>query len=257
MSRYTITSAVFFILLIGSLSIDGVWDIPLAWYISLISIYLLINIYGSFVLSAQYYVPSKLRADRSTKAIALTFNDGPIAGKTEKILDILKSRQVQATFFCAGHRVKNNSSLVKQIHDEGHILGNYSYTHKSLFDLRSTVNMTKELVSTNAIIFEMIGSQPKFCRTQDGVTNPMIARAVKRKNLTLIGWSVDSHDKVIKDKAQLLSKVTKQMQAGDILLFHDQGEVTADILGAVIDQASKLGLEIVRVDRLLNEKAYG
>lgn len=256
MSRYAITSALFFILFIGSLSVDGVWNIPVSWYISLLIIFILINIYGSAVISAQFFVAAKVRATQPTKSIALTFDDGPITGKTEKILDILKSQQVQAAFFCIGHRVKDNPALVKRIHEEGHIVGNHSYTHKNTFDLLSTASVTKELAATNSIIHSTIDLQPKFFRPPYGVTNPMIARAVKRKNVTVIGWSVRSFDTVIKDKDKLLSRVSKQMKDGDIILFHDHCDATIDILSAVIDQASKLGLKIVRVDKLLNEKAY-
>lgn len=256
MSRYAITSAVFFILLISSLSFDGVWNIPFSWYIFLVIIFLLINIYGSAVLSSQFFLTSKLCAPQQSKAIALTFDDGPVAGKTDKILDILKSKQVHAAFFCIGNRVKDNSLLVKRIHDEGHVIGNHSYTHKNTFDILSTASVTKELTETNSIIYNTIALQPKLFRPPFGVTNPMIARAVKRKNITVIGWSLRSFDTVTKDKVKLLDRITKQMKGGDIILFHDFCDTTIEILPDVIDQASKLGLEIVRVDKLLNEKAY-
>ena len=84
----------------------------------------------------------------------------------------------------------------------------------------------------------------------------MLATAVKRGGFTVVGWSVRSFDTVIKDRAKLLRRVTKSLKAGDVVLFHDFSESTLDILPDFIKHVSEVGLKIVRVDKLLNEKAY-
>lgn len=257
MSRYALVSTVFLVVFLGSLSLDGIWNFSVYWYVSLVVVYLVITVYGSAVMSAHYFIPAHCRAPVSTSAIALTFDDGPIPGQTEKILDILKSHAVPAAFFCIGHRVQENTMLVRRIHAEGHVIGNHSYTHKSTFGLLAVGRIVQELTETNAIIRECVGLSPKFFRPPFGVTNPMIAKAVARKNLTVIGWSVRSLDTIISDRTKLFNRVTRSLKGGDIILFHDYCDATIAILPDVINHAAKLGLKIVRVDRLLNEKAYG
>ena len=85
----------------------------------------------------------------------------------------------------------------------------------------------------------------------------MVAKAVKKGGYKTIGWTIRSFDTFIKDSAVLMKRVTKSLKAGDVILFHDNGNTTLEILPALLDHVSKLGLKIVRLDELLNEKAYG
>ncbi|MBL7858695.1 MAG: polysaccharide deacetylase family protein [Cyclobacteriaceae bacterium] len=257
MSRYAIVSTVFLVILLGSLSLDGVFNISLYWYIGLLLVYLSMNVYGAVVLSAQYFLRTRCSGSQSVSSIAITFDDGPVPGMTEKILDILKQHEIPAAFFCIGHRIKENPKLLRRLHDEGHLIGNHSYSHKNTFDFLSATGVVKELAETNTIIHECVGVTPRFFRPPYGVTNPMIAKAVARLNLTVVGWSIRSFDTISKDKKKLFNRVTQSLRGGDVILFHDYCDVTISILPDVIAHASKLGLKIVRVDTLLNEKAYG
>jgi peptidoglycan-N-acetylglucosamine deacetylase len=256
MSRYAIVSIAFLVLFISSLLVDGLIQIPFNWYVVLIVLYLAINTYGSIVLSMQYFVAVKYKGHPAENAIAITFDDGPVPGNTSRVLDILKAQHVSGAFFCIGNRAHNNPSLLQRIHAEGHVIGNHSYWHGKTFDLLSTNRVLQELSDTNQVIKKLIGLEPKFFRPPYGVTNPMIARAVARKNLTVVGWSIRSFDTIITDRHKLLDRVTRQLKAGDIILFHDYSETMLEILPEFLDHVKQLGLKIVRVDELLNEKAY-
>jgi peptidoglycan/xylan/chitin deacetylase (PgdA/CDA1 family) len=241
---------IFFIVVINDvfMAISG-WS-----YLAIVLGYLCFQVYGSFVLSAQFFLPVRYKGKGNV--IALTFDDGPIPGKTEKILEILKLHQATATFFCIGHRVKEHPQLLQRIHNEGHLLGNHSYWHAKTFDLQSTAKIVGELKDTDLAISENTGVVPRFFRPPYGVTNPMVAEAVRQGNYTTIGWSVRSFDTVIKDSTKLLTRVTSTLKGGDIVLFHDYSESMLEILPAFLDHVSRLGLKIVRLDQLLNEKAY-
>jgi peptidoglycan/xylan/chitin deacetylase (PgdA/CDA1 family) len=254
MSKYYIVSTVFLVLLITSLIVDGRIDIPSAWYISLVAVYLIVSSVGSVILSWQYFTP--VISHGKGKGIALSFDDGPVPGKTEKVLDILRRFEAPAAFFCIGNRISENPLLARRIHEEGHIIGNHSYFHRPTFDLQSSSMIAKELTDTDAEINKVVGGRPRFFRPPYGVTNPMVAKAVKRKNYKVIGWSVRSFDTVITNRQKLLARVTKALRDGDIILFHDHCDSTLDILPQVLDHISKSGLKVVRIDQLIEEKAY-
>ena len=84
----------------------------------------------------------------------------------------------------------------------------------------------------------------------------MVARAIVNGGYKTIGWSVRSFDTTTKDREALFSRVTKSLKSGDIVLFHDYCTLTLEILSDFITYVHKHGLKIVRVDQLLNEKAY-
>ncbi len=229
---------------------------PFWIYIILILSYLIIHIAGSIFLSMQFFLPAKFKGRAESNAIAITFDDGPVPGKTEKILEILSQHKIHASFFCIGNRVDDHPALVKRIYNEGHLLANHSYWHGKTFDLQSSLKIEKELMDTDVALKKTIGLTPRFFRPPYGVTNPMVARAVKKRGYETIGWSVRSFDTIIHDSSALMKRVTKSLKAGDMILFHDYCEVTIEILPALLDHINKLGLKIVRVDELLNERAY-
>jgi peptidoglycan-N-acetylglucosamine deacetylase len=255
MSRFWITNIIFFVLLIALYSIDTTYSISGWWYVALVVPFIAIHTLGSIILSMQFFIPVRSQG-KPQQAIAITFDDGPIAGMTENILSILKEHNVKASFFCIGHRVAREPSLAKRLHDEGHLVGNHTYWHKATFDLQSGNTIAKELEDTDKAIIKAVGVKPKFFRPPYGVTNPMVATGIKRGNYIVIGWSVRSFDTVIKDRARLFNRVTRSLKGGDIVLFHDYSESTHGILSDFLKHVAKLGLKVVRVDELLNEQAY-
>ncbi|HEY9044422.1 MAG TPA: polysaccharide deacetylase family protein [Ohtaekwangia sp.] len=256
MSRFWIVNIAFVVLLIALYLLDVQYGLSVVWYIVLIVALVALHTAGSIILSLQFFIPTRCKGE-SANAIAITFDDGPIAGMTDKILAILKEHNVKASFFCIGHRVAREPMLAKRLHEEGHLLGNHTYWHKATFDLQSGNTIAKELADTDNAIVKAVGVKPKFFRPPYGVTNPMVASGIKRGGkYTVIGWSVRSFDTVIKDRAKLFQRVTRSLKGGDIVLFHDYSESTLDILSDFLNHVSKLGLKVVRVDELLNEKAY-
>ncbi len=254
MSRYFLISTIFLALILGSLALDGTLQIPLAWYIALTSIYVVIVVAGVMIPSLSLFVHVRTRGNG--RGIALTFDDGPLPGMTNQVLDILGRYNIPGAFFCIGNRVDANPDLVRQIDQSGHIIGNHTYWHGKLFDLKSAPMVTRELYDTDLAIHRVIGKRPRLFRPPYGVTNPMIARSLRRLNHTVVGWSIRSFDTIISDRGKLFSRVTRSLKDGDIILFHDYSQAMIDILPDVIEHIRKSGLEIVRVDKLLNEKPY-
>jgi len=246
----------FIALLISAIIYDVYNNMPLWVYIILTLSYLFIYAAGSIILSMKFFLPVKYKGTAESKAIAITFDDGPVPGKTERILEILSRHQARATFFCIGNRVDKHPALVKRMHDEGHLLGNHSYWHGKTFDLQSSAKIEKELSDTDLALKKAVGITPRFFRPPYGVTNPMVATAVKQRKYETIGWSVRSFDTVTPDSKVLMKRITKSLKSGDMILLHDYCDVTISILPALLEHINKLGLKIVRADELLNEKPY-
>ena len=125
-----------------------------------------------------------------------------------------------------------------------------------MFDLQSADKISKELRDTDKAIEKVIHKKPNFFRPPYGVTNPMVATAVKKGGYKTIGWTVRSFDTMTKNGNVLLDRITKSLKGGDVILFHDYSAATVEILPAFLEEVTKLGLKIVRVDELLKEKAY-
>ena len=130
------TSIIFVIILLGLVAFDWQTHIPTSIYWGLAIAYSLIVIWGSVALSFQFYGPVKCKGEPSSHSIALTFDDGPEPQSTSQVLGILKNSNAKATFFCIGKNVKDNPDLIRQIDNEGHLIGNHSFYHGSLFDLQ-------------------------------------------------------------------------------------------------------------------------
>lgn len=254
--RYKHVNIVFLCLLAVLLFWNWQDNISLWAIVAMVAGYIAIQTYGAVRVSSQFFVPIRCEGPAGSGAIAVTFDDGPLPGKTEEILGILKEHHAPTAFFCIGHRVEKNPELVRQIHAEGHIIGNHSYSHSGTFDLQSTQKIAGELSAADDAVHRILGLKPHFFRPPYGITNPSLARAVRRGGYVTIGWSVRSFDTIIKDKAKLFNRVTRNLKAGDIVLFHDYCDSTIAMLPDFLNHVAKVGLKVVRVDEMLGEKAY-
>ncbi|MBO9151062.1 polysaccharide deacetylase family protein [Chitinophaga sp. GCM10012297] len=215
-----------------------------------------ISAWGASRVDSNYFIKTLCRADTKENAVALSFDDGPVSDYTPQILDILNKHGISAAFFCIGHRAAADPALLRRIYAEGHLIGNHSYSHHALFDLYPASKMKADLQKANETIENAIGETPKLFRPPYGVTNPMLAKAVKKFDFISVGWSIRSLDTVIKDEDELFARVTRNIKAGDIFLFHDTCAATVSILPALIKKLQREGFAIKRIDELLKIPAY-
>ncbi len=223
--------------------------LAVAWYVTLVS-------FGVADVSFQYYFPLTCRGKTSARQIAITFDDGPIAGNTERILEILRNEQITATFFCIGRRVEENPQLVRTMISEGHIVGNHSFAHPHYFAIQSTAKICRDLERCADSIMQVTGKRPRFFRPPNGVSTPSLAKAIEQQNLLAIGWSLRSFDTVIRNAALLRRRILRLVAPGAILLFHDYGDATVQLLPQIIRELRARGFEFVALDALIGEKAY-
>jgi peptidoglycan-N-acetylglucosamine deacetylase len=224
------------------------------WLVGFLLAYISLLVLGAIYIQWNFYLRSYNKG-RNDKHIALTFDDGP-SETSIAILDVLKEQGIPATFFVIGKNAAAHPDLLKRIDEEGHIIGNHSYDHGFNFDWKMASAMVEELQHTNDVVKQATGKTPNLFRPPYGVTNPNVARAVKRLKMASIGWSVRSYDTTAKDPDQLLKKIIGELKGGDIVLLHDTKAVTVQILKNLIVQAQQKGFTFVRVDTLLDIKAY-
>ncbi|OQW95217.1 MAG: hypothetical protein BWK79_03225 [Beggiatoa sp. IS2] len=213
--------------------------------------FLSLFVYGSFFIGSNFYVKTICSTKNAKKAIAITFDDGPIADVTPAVLAVLQEFQVKATFFCVGARILGNEILLKRIIDEGHLIGNHTFSHSHWFGFFSIKKLINELKQTEELILATTGQEVIFFRPPYGVTNPIVKNAVDNLNYLVIGWSVRSLDTLLKSEQKILDQITQNLKGGDIILFHDTHPRIITVLRNFLKYASDHGFTVVRLDELL------
>jgi peptidoglycan-N-acetylglucosamine deacetylase len=215
-----------------------------------------ITTWGVFDIRSQYFVKTFCNnALEKNKVIALSFDDGPHE-MTEKVLDVLQKHNVKAAFFCIGSQIEKYPEIFMRIVNEGHIIGNHSYSHSNLFGIFSSKKVTEELVKTRLLIEEYSGKKALYFRPPFGVTNPRISRAIRGSNHKAIGWNIRSLDTVIKSETKVLNRIKKKIVPGGIILLHDTSLKSVNVLERLLLFLQEEDYKIVTIDQIINEPAY-
>lgn len=212
--------------------------------------------WGCINVRSGFFLPIICKAITDKKEIAVSFDDGPAANYTPEILQILKTENVKAIFFCIGNRIAGNEEILKRIYADGHLIGNHSFSHHFWFDMYSAKKMMDDMKMMDAEMERVIDLKPKLFRPPYGVVNPNLKKAINKGGYTPVGWSVRSMDTVKKDKKKLFDKISKGIKPGAVFLFHDTCKITLHVLPDFIKEVKKRGYNIVPLDKLLALKAY-
>ena len=194
-------------------------------------------------------VRSQNVSDEVKPVVALTFDDGPNASSTPILLDGLKERKVRATFFLIGENVEKdeNEKIVKRMYEEGHLIGNHTYTHCNLSKLE-TGEAKKELEQTDTVIEKITGKQPVFVRAPYGEHPVDSEQDLSR---IYIGWTVDPLDWMTEDAGAVVKTVVEEINPGDVILLHDCYPSSVQAAIRIVDLLQGKGYEFVTVDHLI------
>ena len=250
------TNIFFGALLIAIFILDAWFQIPWYLYFSLILLYFLILFYGSYHVGSNFFMKVICSADTSERLVAISFDDGPLNRFTPQVLQVLRELEVPAAFFCIGRRIIENESLFRQVHEEGHIIGNHSFIHTPLFDFLSAKKMLEDVQMTDTAIKNSIGVLPKLFRPPYGITTPAMKKVMAAGGYTAVGWNIRSLDTMASHEGKLLKKLIRLLRPGAVILLHDTQQITLSILPGFIQAARNEGYEFVRLDKLLNVQGY-
>ena len=256
MLNFRNTNIFFSILLIVLIGIDVKYDLPVYIYPLLFIVYSLVVFYGCYYIGSNFFIKIICSATTDQKEIAISFDDGPSSNYTTEILQLLKQDNVKATFFCIGNRIAGNESILKKIKEEGHIIGNHSYSHHFWFDIFSSKKMLDDLKKMDQETERVIGMLPKLFRPPYGVTNPNLKKAIIKGDYIPVGWSVRSMDTVIRNEKKLLDKINRSLKPGAVFLFHDTSKTTVNVLPEFIREVKNKGYHIIPLDKLLHLNPY-
>lgn len=153
------------------------------------------------------------------KQVALTFDDGPDAIVTPKILDILKENDIKATFFILGNRAEAHPETMRRIKEEGHVIGNHSWSHPNFKEL-SMEEAMKQVMDTQEELNDIIGYRPSLFRPPYGALDEDKVEAIQNMDLAIVNWSVDTMDWSGVPAQEIMRIIHNQLKPGGIILQH-------------------------------------
>ena len=216
--------------------------------------------YGTFVPGSTLWGNVVSRGDPGTGAVALTFDDGPSAPSTAEILDALAKENAKATFFVVGHNVQRNPQLLRRIHDEGHTIGNHTWSHPHYGWMRGTRYWRNQIERTCDLIREITGRRSTLFRPPLGAKTSFTLRAAWSLDHETVMWSRRSFDGLVTTADQIMKRLAPT-RAGDIILLHDgiapnslgrDPTATVRVIEPLLAMLRERSLSAVTLDALLH-----
>ena len=167
-----------------------------------------------------------------TKYVVLTFDDGPDAEFTPKVLDILAKYDAKATFFEVGQNVRKHPELTKRVHQAGHSVQNHTWTHADLRHLGAAA-FRQQIMSTDQAIQAQTGSTPGCLRPPYGGVSAAVRQQAKALGKDLVVWTVGSRDWTKPGAPAIVRHVLKNVQNGSVILMHDGGGNRTETVAAL------------------------
>ena len=201
-----------------------------------------------------FFIPKRIviyKGDSGDKKIALTFDDGPSLRTTHKVLEILREKNVKATFFLIGNMAEKHNELVRDIAKDGHCIGAHSYAHPKHSKITAG-DIRVEIDKSVGAIEKILNFKCILYRTPGGEVSISQLLYCYRKELTTVFWSVDSQDGRMKNAEDVIAHVTGNgIGSGDIILFHDDNDLILSVLPGVIDHFKTKGYDFVTVEDMI------
>lgn len=217
-----------------------------AVFFGLYTVGTLLTLYLLFHPRNQWLVSNRSRVEcQDRRCIALTFDDGPTLLRTPELLDVLHAANVQATFFVIGKQAEQYPELLRRTAAEGHLIGNHTYSHPSLFCFLTPAQLRREIERGQEVIERICGQRPRYFRSPVGLRHPLLNLYLKQAELEYVSWRIRSFDTLSKRPEAVLNRIFSRVSPGDIVLLHDNAAaaVTLDLLPHLIQELRNRGFE--------------
>lgn len=242
MLRFIPTTIIFCLGIIAFFVFQVTYQLSYALLIIWCLSFSIIQFCGAYFIRLNFHVNSINKLSTVKKTVMLSFDDGPHNPNTERVLDVLKKHNVKVLFCIIGKNISGNEAIMKRIVADEHLLANHSYSHAFWFDIWSTKKVIADIEQCQQLI-NQYQSNTKLFRPPYGVTNPNIAKALKKINLQSVGWNVRSYDTSSNDIEKIKQRVLKQLKPNAIILLHDRLDYSPKLVEELVIAIKKEGYE--------------
>ena len=220
-------------------------------------IYVIINNYdikdiliSGFEINPDLVDENIFTLDKNRKTVAITFDDGPLAGTTDAIVEILRDNKMHATFFMLGRNMRNFPDLVKYVLANGNEIGSHTYSHPNIARI-SQEQFNFQMNETNRIFRDITGNDLIQFRPPYGLLTQRIRETL---NMPIILWSVDPRDWEFRDARAISEHILENIEDGDIILLHDIYLTTVEAVRILLPELYVRGFQVVSVSTLAELK---
>ena len=241
----------FFLLLVTNASLALLYPYSRSRLFLVAAIYLAVTLLVLYLLfhpRNQWLVANRSRVD-GAGCVALTFDDGPHPVDTPKLLDLLREKNVKATFFVVGKRAEQHPEIVRRAWAEGHLIANHTWSHHSLFCFLSPRRLRSEIERGTESVRRSCGVRPRLFRSPVGLRHPLLAPYLKDAGLEYISWTIRTRDTLTADSSVIARRILSKAASGDIILMHDRlphgTDAMLEALPGVIDELRARGFQFV------------
>jgi len=180
------------------------------------------------------------------KEVVLTFDDGPMPGKTEKILATLDQFGVKAAFMMVGEMAAAHPAIAKKVLDDGNTIGSHTYRHPDLAHMSFDMAMAEVVKGENAVS-KAVGADVNFFRFPYLADTRSLRSAIAQRDMVVMDVDVDSKDYFSVKAASVLSRTMDELHrhGRGIILMHDIHQRTAAMLPSLLTRLEKEGYKVV------------
>ena len=220
-----------------------------------------VAVYSLTFPKSQIYGEVLSNFNTNEKIVALTFDDGPRQGSTNKVLEILKAEGLTATFFLVGKNAKAQALITKQIKDEGHELGNHTYSHQWRTPFLSPKRLTQHLKHAQQCIDNALDQpmSPRLFRPPHGWRSPWMLSTLEREGYKTITWDISLDFLPGVSAETIRERYLRKVKPGSIFLFHDSiwerphdnRDNLLEALPHIIHELKRRGYKFVTISQML------
>lgn len=189
------------------------------------------------------------------KRIALTFDDGPKPDTTQ-LLDLLRQKDVKATFFVVGKQVEAHPEIARRMDSDGHEIQNHTYGHRALEFLTAN-EVERELFACAAAVRAATGRETRMVRPPGARNSTQVDEVVRRNGMRTVFWTVKCTEMEGTTRERMLKHVVSSTKPGAIILMHNADRITLGALPAVIDALKSRGYAFVTLSELIERGEGG
>jgi peptidoglycan/xylan/chitin deacetylase (PgdA/CDA1 family) len=193
------------------------------------------------------------------RQVALTFDDGPDADATPRVLDLLAARGVRGTFFLVGARAARHPAVVRAIAAGGHEVGNHTWHHRNAWFLAPRAT-AREIEGGAGVLADLLGAFPRLYRPPWGIVNAAALRTAARLGLVTVLWSIQPEGLRPREPEAQLRHLAARLRGGAIVDLHDAPGLPGAparllrMLPALLDLLEARGYRTVTVGELLADR---